>query len=78
MCTRCSLRAYPRSNRQIQSKIWLAYQNDQNSAANRVFFVSVSRYASSKYAIFATNFDHLTIPMIMSALPALRVQNTVT
>ena len=36
----------------------LACRNVQNSATNRVFLVSVSRYASSKSAIFATNFEH--------------------
>ncbi len=29
-------------------------------ATNCVFFVNIPRYASSKYAIFATNFDHFT------------------
>ena len=29
----------------------------QNSAANRIFLVSVPRYAFSKSAIFATNFE---------------------
>src|SRR3989338_1259041 len=36
----------------------LACRNVQNSATNRGFFVSVSRYASSKSVIFATNFGH--------------------
>ncbi len=29
-----------------------------NNVANYVFFVNISRYASSKYAILATNFEH--------------------
>jgi hypothetical protein len=45
---------------QVSIKTSLACRNAQNSAANYVFFVSVSRYTSSKYAIFATNFDHFS------------------